>query len=62
MYDYKKIQEMRERLVEEVKQIFPTVTVEVYKLVEMRLQTAIMAGLLNEDIKEEIGIKSDNRK
>jgi len=53
-YNYKKIQEMRAMLLEEVKEIFPTQTVEVHMLVEQRLQSAIMAGLLDADIKEEV--------
>lgn len=53
-YNYKKIQEMRSMLMEEMKQTFPTLTVEVLMLVEQRLQSAIMAGLLDVDIKEEV--------
>ena len=57
-YTYKKIQEMRAILIEEIKTQFPSITVEVLLLVEKRLQTAIMANLLDDDIKLEV---SDNR-
>lgn len=53
-YDYKKIQEMRSMLMEEIKSTFYTSTVDVLMLVEQRLQSAIMAGLLDEDIKDEV--------
>lgn len=53
-YNYKKIQEMRAMLTEEVKLSFPTINAEILLLVEERLQTAIMAGLLDGDIKEEV--------
>jgi hypothetical protein len=53
-YNYKKVQEMRSMLLEEIKQIFPNPTVDVYMLVEERLQTAIMAGLFDKDIKDEV--------
>lgn len=56
-YTYKKIQEMRESLIEEIKLIFPTVTCDVLRLVEMRIQTALMAGLFNDDIKKETNKK-----
>lgn len=45
---------MRALLTEEVKQFFPTITCEVLLLVEQRLQSAIMAGLFDEEIKEEV--------
>jgi hypothetical protein len=49
-YTYKKIQLMRESLTEEAKLSFPSITVEVLILVEHRLQTAIMAGLFDDDV------------
>lgn len=53
-YDYKKIQEMRGLLFEEMKQQFgPILNIEHLKLLEMRLQTAIMAGLMDQDIRKE---------
>lgn len=58
-YTYKKIQEMRSMIFEEMKELFgPKLDVEHVKLVEMRVQTAIMAGLFDEDIKAEV---KDNR-
>lgn len=56
-YTYKKIQEMRESLIQEIKLIFPTVTCDVLRLVEMRIQTALMAGLFDDDIKKETNKK-----
>lgn len=53
-YNYKKIQEMRSMLIEEIKATFSIITVEVLALVEQRLQSAIMAGLLDSDIKQEV--------
>ena len=50
MYTYQNIQGMRDKLIIEIKLIFPTITAEVLQIVEMRLQTAIMAGLLEQDI------------
>lgn len=52
-YNYKKLQEMRALLIEEIKESFPTITVEVLMLVETRLHSAIMAGLFEDDIKKE---------
>ena len=45
---------MRESLIQEIKLIFPTVTCDVLRLVEMRIQTAIMAGLFDNDIDKEV--------
>lgn len=42
---YKQIQIMRELLIEEMRASFTTISVEHLKLVEMRLQTLIMARL-----------------
>lgn len=54
-YDYKKIQEMRAIIFEEMKESFGAgLNVEHLKLVEMRVQTAIMAGLVDSDIKKEV--------
>jgi len=54
LYTYKKIQEMRSMLIEEIKQVFPTITCDVLILVEHRVQTAIMSGLFDKDIKDEV--------
>jgi hypothetical protein len=55
MYTYKKIQEMRGIIFEEMKEVFgDRLTVEHWKLVEIRVQTAIMAGLFDNDIKKEV--------
>lgn len=59
IYNYKKIQEMRAILIEEIKQLFPIINIDVLNLVEKRLQTAIMSGLFDDDIKLEV---PDNRK
>jgi hypothetical protein len=53
-YTYKKIQEMRAILIEEIKTQFPAITVDVLMLVEQRLQTAVMGNLFDTDIKEEV--------
>ncbi len=50
-YTYKKIQKMREALIDELKLLFPTMNAELYTLVEHRLQTAIMAGLFDDQVK-----------
>lgn len=52
-YNYKQIQKMREALLEETKESFGLLNVEHHKLVEMRVQTAIMAGLIDNDIDKE---------
>lgn len=54
VYDYKKIQQMREALIEELNSIFPQTTIELLNLAENRLQSAIMAGLFEDDIKKDI--------
>lgn len=54
-YNYKKIAMLRELLIEELRSQFSTITVEGLKLVEMRLQSIIMAGGLTEDeVKTEV--------
>lgn len=54
-YNYKKIQEMRHALKEELIETgIAILTVEHYKLIEMRIQTAIMADLIDSDIKSEV--------
>ncbi len=52
-YNYKQIQKMRATLFEEMKESFGIVNIEHHKLVEMRVQTAIMAGLVDQDIDKE---------
>ena len=55
IFTYKDIQEIRELQIEELKPVLPMgMTVEFFKLVEMRVQTLIMAGLFDEDIKKEV--------
>ena len=44
---------MRDSLFEEMKESFGILNIEHHKLVEMRVQTAIMAGLLDNDIDKE---------
>ena len=52
-YTYKKIQAMRDSMIEEMKASLPAgITIEHLKLVEMRIQTAIMAGLFDDDLKK----------
>lgn len=53
-FTYKKIQEIRELQIEEIKKQIPSITIDVLKLVEMRVQTLISAGLVDTDIKEEV--------
>lgn len=50
---YKQIQIMRDLLIEELRPSFTTITVEHMKLVEMRLQTLIMAGISQESLQAE---------
>ncbi len=58
MFTYKKIQEIRELQIEEIKKQLPIgITLQVLDLVEKRVQTLIMAGLLDDDIKDEVGKK-----
>lgn len=52
-YNYKQIKKMREDLFEELKDSFGILNVEHHKLLEMRVQTAIMAGLMDNDIEKE---------
>jgi len=55
LFTYKKIQEIRELQIEEIKKQLPIgITIDVLRLVEMRIQTLIMAGLFDTDIKKEI--------
>ncbi len=50
---YKQIQLMRDLLIDELRPTFTSITVEHLKLVEMRLQTILMAGVTDTDIKGE---------
>jgi hypothetical protein len=54
IYTYKKIQKLREMIVVELKQYFPIITLDFLKLVEQRLQTVIMAGLIDTDIVNDV--------
>jgi len=54
-FSYKKLQQIRELQIEELRLMLPLgMTVEFFKLVEMRVQTLIMAGLFDDDIRGEI--------
>jgi len=54
-FSYKKLQQIRELQIEELRIMLPLgMTVEFFKLVEMRVQTLIMAGLFDDDIRGEI--------
>jgi len=54
-FSYKKLQQIRELQIEELRLMLPLgMTVEFLKLVEMRVQTLIMAGLFDDDIRGEI--------
>jgi len=54
-FTYKKIQEIRDLQIEEIKKQLPLgMTAEILRLVEMRVQTLIMAGLFDDDIRGEI--------
>ncbi len=50
---YKQIQLMRDLLIEEIRSNFTTITVEHLKLIEMRIQTLIMAHLDKDAIEME---------
>lgn len=47
---YKDLQRLRELMIEEVKEFTPFISVEFYRLVEMRLQTLLMTD--NIDVTE----------
>lgn len=47
---YSEIRLMRELLIEEMRSEFQHMGVELLKLVEMRLQTVIMAGIVKDDV------------
>lgn len=47
---YKEVQIMRDLLIEELRAEFPHLGIELMKLVEMRLQTLLMAGIRKESI------------
>lgn len=51
-FTYTKLRKLRQTLYEELLTQFPTLTLEHYRLLEMRIQTAIMAGLLEMDTDE----------
>jgi len=54
-FTYKKLQRIRELQLQEIKEQLPLgITIEVLCLVEKRVQTLIMAGLVFDDIKNEI--------
>ena len=52
-FNYKKVQELRNLLTDEISNHSTVMTVEHLKLAEMRLQTAIMAGLDDRDVDKE---------
>lgn len=57
---YNVIQEMRQTLIDELKPSYPTITIDVLKLVEMRLQTLVMAGVTNKST--EASVRADKEK
>lgn len=50
---YKKIRELRKLIWSEIESEFKAISVEHYMLAEMRLQSVIMAGLDDDDVKVE---------
>ena len=62
-YNYKKIQKAREALKDEITTSAEKIswTVEHDKLVEMRLQTTIMAGLEAGDILKEVKVRDKDK-
>lgn len=61
-YTYKKIQEMRNALKEEIVASGITVwNVEYEKLVEMRIANAINAGMFNDDILKEVKVRDKDK-
>lgn len=62
LYNYKKIQEMRNALKEEiVASGISAWNVEWEKLVEMRLANAISSGLFEDDITKEVIVRSKDK-
>lgn len=60
-FNYKKIRKLRESLTEEVSAQTSILTVDHLKLIEMRVQTAIMADLDDDEVeKERSNFKKDN--
>lgn len=57
---YNIIQEMRDNLIDELKASTPSITIDVLKLVEMRVQTALMAGVTNKSL--EASVRADKEK
>ena len=53
-YNYEKLQKLRDLIISEMRESFPTMTTEHYMLVEMRLQSVIMAGLDDTDVKGKV--------
>ena len=48
--NYKDLEELREKITEDLKILFPTQnTIDFMKLVEMRVQTTIMAGVFDDN-------------
>lgn len=60
-YTYKKIQKARDALKEELALSGQVWTVEHDKLVELRLQTSIMAGLEADDILKEVKVRDKDK-
>lgn len=48
---YNVIQDMRDSMIQELKASMPTVTLETLKLVEMRVQTLLMANITHKSVR-----------
>ena len=57
---YNIIQEMREVLIDEMRASNPSITLEHLKLVEMRVQTLLMAGITYKSL--EASVRADKEK
>ncbi len=53
-YTYEQLQKTRQLLISELNQVVPQTTIEKLTLVEMRLQSIIMAKLNEDDIKDNV--------
>ena len=58
---YKQIQKIREDILQELLLMFPTPTVELMRLVDMRVQSVLMADLDDKKVEKDIK-KKDNGK
>lgn len=52
--EYEEIQKLRELFLSELKESYPTVTIQILELVEMRVQTAIMAKTTKNSIQSKV--------